>query len=179
VPLTEICNRDLHDPRQRQLFKNIIYVGALSALLDIETEVSSSCSPSSTRARSAARRQRQGAAPRPRLRAANLTCPIGLQGASAPTRSATASSSTATAPRRWARSTAARRSAPGIRSRRRPRWPRPSRSTAEQAARRSRTGKRRYAIVQAEDELASIGMVIGAGWNGARAFTATSGPASR
>jgi 2-oxoglutarate ferredoxin oxidoreductase subunit alpha len=37
-------------------------------------------------------------------------------------------------------------------------------------------GTRRYAIVQAEDELASIGMVIGAGWNGARAFTATSGP---
>ena len=38
------------------------------------------------------------------------------------------------------------------------------------------TGARRYSIVQAEDELASIGMVIGAGWNGARAFTATSGP---
>ena len=38
------------------------------------------------------------------------------------------------------------------------------------------TGKNRYAIVQAEDELASIGMVIGAGWNGARAFTSTSGP---
>src|SRR5690348_12297729 len=38
------------------------------------------------------------------------------------------------------------------------------------------TGRNRYAIVQAEDELASIGMVIGAGWNGARAFTATSGP---
>jgi 2-oxoglutarate ferredoxin oxidoreductase subunit alpha len=38
------------------------------------------------------------------------------------------------------------------------------------------TGSHRYAIVQAEDELASIGMVIGAGWNGARAFTATSGP---
>ena len=34
----------------------------------------------------------------------------------------------------------------------------------------------RYAIVQAEDELASIGIVIGAAWNGARAFTATSGP---
>ncbi|MDB5945057.1 MAG: pyruvate flavodoxin/ferredoxin oxidoreductase domain protein, partial [Ramlibacter sp.] len=34
----------------------------------------------------------------------------------------------------------------------------------------------RYAIVQAEDEIASIGMVVGAGWNGARAFTATSGP---
>ncbi|HQW39043.1 MAG TPA: hypothetical protein PLO00_10000, partial [Usitatibacteraceae bacterium] len=38
------------------------------------------------------------------------------------------------------------------------------------------TGKRNVAIVQAEDELASIGMVIGAAWNGARAFTCTSGP---
>ena len=38
------------------------------------------------------------------------------------------------------------------------------------------TKKAKYAIVQAEDELASIGMVIGAAWNGARAFTATSGP---
>jgi 2-oxoglutarate ferredoxin oxidoreductase subunit alpha len=38
------------------------------------------------------------------------------------------------------------------------------------------SGKRKYAIVQAEDELAAIGMVIGAGFNGARAFTATSGP---
>ncbi|HEY0105229.1 MAG TPA: 2-oxoacid:acceptor oxidoreductase subunit alpha [Rhizomicrobium sp.] len=33
-----------------------------------------------------------------------------------------------------------------------------------------------FAIVQAEDEIAAIGMVIGAGWNGARSFTATSGP---
>ncbi|MBV8402155.1 MAG: 2-oxoacid:acceptor oxidoreductase subunit alpha, partial [Acetobacteraceae bacterium] len=40
----------------------------------------------------------------------------------------------------------------------------------------SETGRKRYAILQAEDELASIGMVIGAAWNGARAFTATSGP---
>jgi len=38
------------------------------------------------------------------------------------------------------------------------------------------TGRHNFAIVQAEDELASIGMVVGAGWNGARAFTATSGP---
>ncbi len=38
------------------------------------------------------------------------------------------------------------------------------------------TADARYAIVQAEDEIASIGMVIGAAWNGARAFTATSGP---
>jgi len=38
------------------------------------------------------------------------------------------------------------------------------------------TGKRKVAIIQAEDELAAIGMVIGANWNGARGFTATSGP---
>ena len=59
----------------------------------------------------------------------------------------------------------------------------PSSSMAEAFARHCRkfrtdpaTGKARYAIVQAEDELASIGIVIGAGWNGARAFTCTSGP---
>ena len=38
------------------------------------------------------------------------------------------------------------------------------------------TGKATYAVVQAEDEIASIGMVIGAGWAGARAMTSTSGP---
>lgn len=38
------------------------------------------------------------------------------------------------------------------------------------------TGKNRVAIVQAEDELAAVGMVVGASWMGARAFTATSGP---
>ena len=38
------------------------------------------------------------------------------------------------------------------------------------------TGKRSYCILQAEDELAAIGMVIGASWNGARAFTSTAGP---
>ena len=38
------------------------------------------------------------------------------------------------------------------------------------------TGARRFAFIQAEDELAAIGMVLGAAWNGARAFTATSGP---
>ena len=39
VPLTEMCLREYTDPRQRQLFKNVIYVGAMAALLDIELEV--------------------------------------------------------------------------------------------------------------------------------------------
>jgi hypothetical protein len=38
VPLTEITNNEYSDPRQRQLFKNIIYLGALSALLDMDVE---------------------------------------------------------------------------------------------------------------------------------------------
>jgi 2-oxoglutarate/2-oxoacid ferredoxin oxidoreductase subunit alpha len=42
VPLTAICNRQYSDPRQRQLFKNIIYVGALSALLDMDVRRSRS-----------------------------------------------------------------------------------------------------------------------------------------
>lgn len=42
--------------------------------------------------------------------------------------------------------------------------------------RKSDDGKNRYAIIQAEDELAAMSMVLGAGWSGARAMTATSGP---
>jgi 2-oxoglutarate ferredoxin oxidoreductase subunit alpha len=59
----------------------------------------------------------------------------------------------------------------------------PSTSLAEAFGRHCRqfrvepeTGKKRFAVLQAEDEIASIGIVIGAAWNGARAFTATSGP---
>jgi 2-oxoglutarate/2-oxoacid ferredoxin oxidoreductase subunit alpha len=40
----------------------------------------------------------------------------------------------------------------------------------------SQTGERNFAVLQAEDELAAVGMVLGASWNGARAFTPTSGP---
>src|SRR5689334_20259373 len=45
-----------------------------------------------------------------------------------------------------------------------------------QKYRRTADGKNRFAFIQAEDELAAIGMVVGAGWAGARAFTSTSGP---
>ena len=59
----------------------------------------------------------------------------------------------------------------------------PSTSVAEAFAKHCKkyrvdpeTKKNKFAIVQAEDEISAIGTVIGAGWNGARAFTATSGP---
>ena len=47
---------------------------------------------------------------------------------------------------------------------------------AERYRKDPKTGKLNVAIIQAEDELAAIGMVLGASWNGARAFTPTSGP---
>ena len=179
VPLTAITNSTYTDPRQRQLFKNIIYVGALvGAARHRPRGDRSGCSASSSRAR------RSCSTPTSRrcISAATgsssiSTAAIGeAEGQAAPTRSATASSSKATAPPRSARSMAAPRCAPGIRSRRRPRWPRPSPGHCRRYRVDKETGKNRYAIVQAEDELASIGIVIGAGWNGARAFTATSGP---
>src|SRR5436853_4351401 len=46
----------------------------------------------------------------------------------------------------------------------------------EQYRKDPETGKNNFLIVQAEDELAAIGMVLGASWNGARAFTSTAGP---
>ena len=175
MPLMEICNATYTDPRQRQLFKNIIYLGALAGLLGIEPEVDRGAARGAVQGQGAAARvEPQGVPARLRLRGAR-TSRRSASRSSGATRSATGSSSTATTRRRWAPSTAARRSARGIRSRRRRRSPRPSPSTASGIASSPATGRNRYAIVQAEDELASIGMVIGGAWNGARSFTATVG----
>jgi 2-oxoglutarate ferredoxin oxidoreductase subunit alpha len=176
MPLTELCNREYTDPRQRQLFKNIIYVGALAAMLDIDiAEVETLIGE-----------QFKG---KDKLIAPNiyalhmgrdyaleeLDCPIGLtlrrsdavgdrisiDGNAAAALGAVYAGATVAA---WYPIT-------------------PSSSLPEAFQRycerfrvNKETGEHRYAIVQAEDELASIGMVIGAAWNGARAFTATSGP---
>ena len=80
------------------------------------------------------RAQPQGAAYRPRLRDPQFAMPARHQAASAPTPSATAFSSRATPPPRWARSMAAPPSAPGIRSRHRPRSPTPLPVTAPSCA---------------------------------------------
>ena len=52
----------------------------------------------------------------------------------------------------------------------------PSRASANAIVCDPVTGEKNFAILQAEDELAAVGMVLGASWNGARAFTPTSGP---
>jgi 2-oxoglutarate ferredoxin oxidoreductase subunit alpha len=175
VPLTEICNQAYTDPRQRQLMKNIIYVGALSGLLNIDPAVLESLVAEQFKSKA-------------RLIAANIEAlnlgrhyvdahlgPIGLSvlhadavgdrifvdGNTAAGLGAVYGGATVCA---WYPIT-------------------PSTSLAEaftdycqQLRTDPVTGKARYAIVQAEDEIASIGIVIGAGWNGARAFTCTSGP---
>jgi 2-oxoglutarate/2-oxoacid ferredoxin oxidoreductase subunit alpha len=176
MPLTAICNRTYTDPRQRQLFKNIMYVGALTALLDMDVlEVEKLIGEEF---------KGKDKLIAPNLKAlhigrdyavANLTCPIGLkvkradavgdriylEGNSAAALGAVYGGATVCA---WYPIT-------------------PSSSLAEAFTRHCaryrvdpETGKNRYAIIQAEDELASLGIVVGAAWNGARAFTATSGP---
>jgi 2-oxoglutarate ferredoxin oxidoreductase subunit alpha len=176
MPLTEICNKEYSDPRQRQLFKNIIYVGALSALLGMDV-------PEIERLISEQFKGKDKLI-QPNIKAlhmgrdyalAHLDCPIGLQlrradkvgkrifleGNSAAALGCVYGGATVAA---WYPIT-------------------PSSSMAEAFQRHcgryrvdAETKRNKFAIVQAEDELASIGIVIGAGWNGARAFTATSGP---
>jgi 2-oxoglutarate ferredoxin oxidoreductase subunit alpha len=176
IPLTEMCNREYTDARQRQLFKNIMYVGALTALLGIEFGVVEKLIADQFRGKDKLIGANVNALKLGFDHAtANLPCPIGLRversngvgdkifinGNDACGLGAVYGGATVAA---WYPIT-------------------PSTSVIEAFSsycRKYRTdpdnGMARYAIVQAEDELASIGMVIGAAWNGSRAFTATSGP---
>ncbi|MFH1605478.1 MAG: 2-oxoacid:acceptor oxidoreductase subunit alpha, partial [Pseudomonadota bacterium] len=176
MPLTDICNATYTDSRQRQLFKNIIYVGALSALLDMDAGAIAELIGEQYKGKEKLLKPNLNALQMGRDYALNhLKCPIGLRvkradavgkklfmdGNSAAALGAVYGGATVCA---WYPIT-------------------PSSSVAEAFQRYCakmrvdpQTGKNRFAIVQAEDELASIGIVTGAGWNGARAFTATSGP---
>ena len=176
MPLTEICNATYSDPRQRQLFKNIVYVGALSMLLEIDAaEIEKLFSEqykgkeklltSNVQALHLGRDYVREHLPHPiglRVRRAdNVGDRIFLDGNTAGALGCVYGGATVCA---WYPIT-------------------PSSSLAEAFQKYcmkyrvdGETGENNYAIVQAEDEIASIGMVVGAGWNGARAFTTTSGP---
>jgi 2-oxoglutarate ferredoxin oxidoreductase subunit alpha len=176
MPLTQMSNERYELPRDRQLLKNMIYVGALAALLDIDHEECEKLVGEQYAGKDrlikpnlealklgrdyahehlknmCALRVRRSDAVGKRIfidgnDAAALGCVYG--GASVLA---------------WYPIT-------------------PSTSMAEAFTKHCRrlrvdpeTKKNRFAIVQAEDELSAIGTVIGASWNGARAFTATSGP---
>jgi 2-oxoglutarate ferredoxin oxidoreductase subunit alpha len=175
MPLTDICNSTYTDPRQRQLFKNIIYVGAISVLLDIEAaEVEKLIGEQyqgkdkllapNLKALQLGRDYAKEHLPKVGLkvkRSSRVGKRIFLEGNSAAALGCVYGGATVCA---WYPIT-------------------PSSSMAEAFGRHCKkyrvdpvTGKSRVAIVQAEDELASIGMVIGGAWNGARSFTCTSGP---
>jgi 2-oxoglutarate/2-oxoacid ferredoxin oxidoreductase subunit alpha len=175
IPLTQLCNSAYAEPSKRKVLKNIIYLGALTYLLGIEREVVESLLTAEY-------------ASKPALIPANIEAleigyfhaeatlqPLGLrleradavgdrifvEGNMAAALGAVYGGATVCA---WYPIT-------------------PSTSLAEaftsyckKLRHDPETGEARYAIVQAEDEIASIGMVTGAGWNGARAFTCTSGP---
>ena len=176
APLTAICNREYTDARQRQLFKNIIYLGALAALLNIDVAGIEKLIGEQFRGRDSLIKPNLHALQLGRDWAlAERECPIRLRlqrsdkvgdrifinGNDAAALGCVYGGATVAA---WYPIT-------------------PSSSLAEAFAahcnryrRDPETKKKRYAIIQAEDELASIGIVIGAAWNGARAFTATAGP---
>lgn len=176
IPLTEICLREYQDPRQRQLFKNIIYVGSLAALLDIEFSVLTGLVADQFKGKEKLIAPNVHALELGYQYARqNFDCPINIKlerrdlvGDSILTSGNTATGLGAV----YGGATVVG-------------WYPITPSTSvieayEKYAKRLRidpgTGRNNFAIAQAEDELAAIGMVIGASWNGARAFTATSGP---
>jgi 2-oxoglutarate/2-oxoacid ferredoxin oxidoreductase subunit alpha len=176
MPLTDICNATYTDSRERQLFKNILYVGALAGMMGVEPEVIAELIGEQYKGKEKllkpnlnafqlglnfAKEHLKDAMGLKTKRAYAVGDKIFIEGNAAAALGCLYGGATVCA---WYPIT-------------------PSSSLAEAFQRSCSklrvdkdTGKNKFAIIQAEDELASIGIVVGAGWNGARAFTATAGP---
>ena len=176
VPFDKITASVCPEAKLRKLVKNMVYVGVVAHLLSIDLEVVEK------RRAQAVRQEAEGLRPQLRRRQGRLRLRAGkarqagsLLASSTWTRPPARSSSTATPPAgmgavfagvtvvAWYPIT-------------------PSTSLIEATTdllkkfRVTPEGKATFAVVQAEDELAAIGMVLGAGWAGARSMTSTSGP---
>ncbi len=176
VPLAELCNAAFKGVRERILMKNIAYAGALAALIGIDTEVVRALT-------------QEKFSKKPALMASNDTAialgynyakdhfacplPISLQRMDATGDKILIDGNTAAGlgcvfagatVGAWYPITPSTSLMEGFKG------------FCQKYRRDPETKKNRYAIIQAEDELAAIGMVIGASWAGARAFTPTSGP---
>ena len=176
IPLKDICLREFPNPTQRQLFKNIVYVGALAAFLNIDFKILTAMVSDQFRGKEklilpnihALELGHQYASDhfkcplRLRLKRSNKNKgKILMDGNTAVGLGCVYGGATIAS---WYPIT-------------------PSTSVVDSFGKYCKrlridpgTGKKKYSIIQAEDELAAIGIAIGAGWNGARAFTATSGP---
>ena len=176
LPLTALARDAFANPRQRALLQNVVYVGALAAFLDIDAKVIHKLIEEQfVRSPKLVPPNIQALEMGVKYARENFGCPLPLRvarrelvadkilidGNSAAALGAVFAGATVAA---WYPIT-------------------PSTSLVDAYAKYCAkfrvdpvTKKMRYSIVQAEDELAAIGMVLGASWNGARAFTATSGP---
>ncbi|MFM7329426.1 MAG: 2-oxoacid:acceptor oxidoreductase subunit alpha [Bacteroidota bacterium] len=174
IPMMQLCMENYDVPRQQQLFKNIVYIGALAVLLDIEIEVirdilrqtfskKEKLIPPNFKALDLGAeyvRKHYAYPLNIRLqRRDKLGDQIFMDGNSAAALGALWGGATVAA---WYPIT-------------------PSTSVIssfEKYCKKFRVaedGSSNVAIIQAEDELSAIGMVLGANWNGARSFTSTSG----
>jgi 2-oxoglutarate ferredoxin oxidoreductase subunit alpha len=176
IPLAEMCNAQFNAVRERILMKNIAYAGALAALLDMDTEI--------IRALLDEKFGKKPALMESNRRAVSLgydyaktqfQCPLPIHlepmdrtrdavlidGNTAAALGCLYAGATVGA---WYPITPATSLMEAFKG------------FCQKYRREPETGRNRFAILQAEDELAAIGMVIGASWAGARAFTPTAGP---
>ena len=176
IPIAALMLPEFSDPKQRSLFKNITYLGALAGLLNIEFDVITGMVSTQYKGKDAliqpniraleigrdyALEYLDGPLPLQVRRCDQVGDRIMIEGNAAAGLGAIYGGATVCG---WYPIT-------------------PSTSLAEAFERYAnqfrvddKTGQKKFAIIQAEDELSSIGIVIGAAWNGARALTATSGP---
>jgi 2-oxoglutarate ferredoxin oxidoreductase subunit alpha len=176
VPLAQMCNDNFADPRERILMKNIAYTGSLMAVLDIDAGVVEELLRETfARKKSLLDSNKRALALGFEYAKEHFECPLAfhlekmdanggkilIDGNTATALGCVYAGATVAAWYPITPSTSVMDAFKGF---------------CEQYRRDPETGKNNYLILQAEDELAAIGMVIGANWNGARAFTSTSGP---
>jgi 2-oxoglutarate/2-oxoacid ferredoxin oxidoreductase subunit alpha len=176
VPLARICNENFNGVRTRILMKNICYAGVLAALLDLDIErIRELLAQTYARKPQLVESNMKAIQLGYDYSRANFSCPLPLH-VQKMTRTAghimIDGNTAAALGCLYAGATVAA-------------WYPITPSTSVMDAFKAfcdrwrvdaRTGRKNFAFIQAEDELAAIGMVIGAAWNGTRAFTATSGP---
>jgi 2-oxoglutarate ferredoxin oxidoreductase subunit alpha len=176
IPLAKMCNENFDTARSRVLMKNVAYVGAVAALLDIDLEVIlDSLNQTFAKKAHLLEANRVAIDLGYNYVRENFKCPLSYtaQSMSKTDDHIMIDGNTATALGcMYAGATVGA-------------WYPITPSTSvmdaftafcERFRVDKETGERKYCIIQAEDELSAMGMVLGAGWNGARAFTPTSGP---